>query len=78
MYNLSNFSCGAIHDYYIKSVFYCICISTSCTAFMLDTCYTDFIFLFCNCAADNVGSLNFHKAVNFNEANRIICFTKRL
>lgn len=31
-----------------------------------------------DCELDNVNSLLFHKAVNFTEANRIICFTKRL
>lgn len=31
-----------------------------------------------DCELDNVNSLLFHKAVNFTEANRIICFTKKL
>lgn len=31
-----------------------------------------------DCEIDNVDSLMFHKAVNFTEANRIICFTKKL
>lgn len=31
-----------------------------------------------DCEIDNVDSFQFHKAVNFAEANRIICFTKKL
>ena len=31
-----------------------------------------------DCELDNNISLQFHKAVNFEEANRIICFTKKL
>ena len=31
-----------------------------------------------DCEIDNVDSLMFHKAVNFTEANRILCFTKQL
>lgn len=31
-----------------------------------------------DCEIDNISSLLFHKAVNFTEANRIICFTKKL
>ena len=31
-----------------------------------------------DCQLDNIGSLNFHIAVGFDEANRIICFTKRI
>lgn len=31
-----------------------------------------------DCEIDNVSSLLFHKAMNFTEANRIICFTKIL
>lgn len=31
-----------------------------------------------DCEIDNVDSFQFHKAVNFTEANRIICFTKKL
>lgn len=31
-----------------------------------------------DCEIDNIGSFNFHKAMNFIEANRIICFTKKL
>lgn len=31
-----------------------------------------------DCEIDNISSLNFHKAMNFTEANRIICFTKML
>lgn len=31
-----------------------------------------------DCEDDNADSFNFHKSMNFNEANRIICFTKRL
>lgn len=31
-----------------------------------------------DCEIDNAGSFQFHKAMNFIEANRIICFTKRL
>ena len=31
-----------------------------------------------DCEIDNVGSFCFHKAMNFTEANRIICFTKAL
>ena len=27
-----------------------------------------------DCEIDNIGSFRFHKALNFNEANRIICF----
>ena len=30
------------------------------------------------CEIDNINSLHFHKAMNFTEANRIICFTKLL
>jgi len=31
-----------------------------------------------DCEIDNIDSLRFHKAMNFTEANRIICFTKTL
>ena len=31
-----------------------------------------------DCEIDNTGSFYFHKAMNFTEANRIICFTKVL
>ena len=31
-----------------------------------------------DCEIDNIGSLRFHKAMKFAEANRIICFTKEL
>lgn len=31
-----------------------------------------------DCEIDNIESLHFHKAMNFTEANRIICFTKAL
>lgn len=31
-----------------------------------------------DCEIDNVGSFEFHKAMNFTEANRIICFSKKL
>lgn len=31
-----------------------------------------------DCEIDNVSSFRFHKAMNFTEANRIICFTKIL
>ena len=31
-----------------------------------------------DCDIDNAESLRFHLAMNFTEANRIICFTKRL
>ncbi|MDE5865099.1 MAG: GNAT family N-acetyltransferase [Lachnospiraceae bacterium] len=31
-----------------------------------------------DCEIDNDKSLQFHKAMNFTEANRIICFTKKL
>lgn len=31
-----------------------------------------------DCEIDNINSLQFHKAMNFAEANRIICFTKTL
>ena len=31
-----------------------------------------------DCEADNSDSFHFHKAVSFTEANRIICFTKKL
>lgn len=31
-----------------------------------------------DCEIDNDNSLRFHKAMNFTEANRIICFTKKL
>ena len=30
------------------------------------------------CEPDNIGSLQFHIAMGFAEANRIICFTKRI
>lgn len=34
---------------------------------------------FCSdCEIDNINSIRFHKAMNFTEANRIICFTKIL
>ena len=31
-----------------------------------------------DCEIGNINSLNFHRAMNFTEANRIICFTKTL
>ncbi len=31
-----------------------------------------------DCEIDNIDSFYFHKAMNFTEANRIICFTKAL
>ncbi len=31
-----------------------------------------------DCEIDNIGSFHFHTAMNFTEANRIICFTKEL
>lgn len=31
-----------------------------------------------DCEIDNINSFQFHKAMNFSEANRIICFTKKL
>ena len=31
-----------------------------------------------DCEINNIDSLQFHKAMNFTEANRIICFTKEL
>lgn len=31
-----------------------------------------------DCETDNIDSFHFHKAMNFTEANRIICFTKAL
>lgn len=31
-----------------------------------------------DCEIDNISGFRFHKAMNFAEANRIICFTKRL
>ena len=31
-----------------------------------------------DCEIDNMNSFHFHKAMNFTEANRIICFTKTL
>lgn len=31
-----------------------------------------------DCEIDNIPSLHFHRAMNFSEANRIICFTKKL
>ena len=31
-----------------------------------------------DCEIDNIASFHFHKAMNFTEANRIICFTKEL
>lgn len=31
-----------------------------------------------DCEIDNTDSFHFHKAMNFTEANRIICFTKAL
>lgn len=31
-----------------------------------------------DCEIDNIGSFHFHKAMNFTEANRIICFIKKL
>ena len=31
-----------------------------------------------DCEIDNIDSFHFHKAMNFAEANRIICFTKTL
>lgn len=31
-----------------------------------------------DCEIDNIDSFHFHTAMNFTEANRIICFTKEL
>lgn len=31
-----------------------------------------------DCEIDNISSFGFHKAMNFTEVNRIICFTKKL
>ena len=31
-----------------------------------------------DCEIDNISSFHFHKAMHFTEANRIICFTKKL
>lgn len=31
-----------------------------------------------DCEIDNINSFHFHKAMNFTEANRIVCFTKVL
>ena len=31
-----------------------------------------------DCEIDNIDSFHFHKAMNFTEVNRIICFTKKL
>ncbi len=31
-----------------------------------------------DCEIDNINSFHFHKAMNFTEVNRIICFTKTL
>ena len=31
-----------------------------------------------DCEIDNIDSFQYHKAMNFTEANRIICFTKTL
>ena len=31
-----------------------------------------------DCEINNINSFQFHKAMNFTEANRIICFTKKL
>lgn len=31
-----------------------------------------------DCEIENIDSFRFHKAMNFTEANRIICFTKKL
>lgn len=31
-----------------------------------------------DCEIDNTNSFQFHKAMNFTEANRVICFTKKL
>ena len=31
-----------------------------------------------DCELDNIGSLKFHMAMGFEEANRIICFTKKI
>ena len=31
-----------------------------------------------DCELDNIGSLKFHKAMGFDEVNRIICFKKRI
>ena len=31
-----------------------------------------------DCELDNIGSLKFHIAMGFDEANRIICFKKKL
>ena len=31
-----------------------------------------------DCELDNAGSMHFHLAMGFTEANRIICFTKRI
>ena len=31
-----------------------------------------------DCEINNINSIQFHKAMNFTEANKIICFTKNL
>jgi aminoglycoside 6'-N-acetyltransferase I len=31
-----------------------------------------------DCELDNIGSFKFHMAMGFDEANRIICFKKKL
>lgn len=31
-----------------------------------------------DCEIDNINSFKFHKAMNFTEVNRVICFTKKL
>ena len=47
----------------------------ACEAWAKDNGCRDFA---SDCEIDNTGSFYFHKAMNFTEANRIICFTKVL
>ena len=48
---------------------------TACEAWVLSKGCREFA---SDCELDNVGSLQFHLSMGFTEANRIICFTKKL
>lgn len=48
---------------------------TECEAWAKDNGCREFA---SDCEIDNIDSFCFHKAMNFTEANRIICFTKTL
>ena len=48
---------------------------SACEAWARNNGYTEFA---SDCELDNTGSLQFHLAMGFQEANRIICFKKRI